>query len=224
MTLSITNSWSRLSQLTFKFSNLHDLKTKNPETDLVQFAKAKTLSQVKQIHSSKIFDIKTMDHTRNKVEADAMITNLKGVTLAIKTADCVPILLFDDAINVIGAIHSGWRGTKESIVKKTIALMNKNYHSNPKDISALIGPAINPCCYEVQKDLKDIFESFEGAIENRNGKTFLNLKAIIAKDLRESGIENIENISECTCCTPDLYPSYRRDKTDQRIFSIITLK
>jgi len=210
--------------LDVKISTFNDLQSGASQKDLTRFANGKPLSQLKQVHGTKVKNITSVDTSNMLLEADAMITNLKNVYLAIKTADCIPILLFDQKKNVIAAIHSGWRGTKNGIVKNTISKMIDCYNTNPKDLSALIGPGINPCCYEVQKDLVDAFEDTKYAIQTVNNKTFLNLKAVIKNDLASLGVNKIENIGTCTCCTPDLYPSYRRDKTDQRIFSIISIK
>ncbi len=79
---------------------------------------------------------------------DALITSLKNVSIAITTADCVPIILYAADKNVIGAVHAGWRGTVSYILKKTIQTMINHYHCNPDCIYAAIGPSISPAVFE----------------------------------------------------------------------------
>ena len=87
-------------------------------------------------------------------EGDAIITNVKNVIIGVFTADCVPVILVDEENKVIAAIHSGWRGTFESITLKTIKKMKEEFNTNEINIKAYIGPHIRKCCYEVSEELK----------------------------------------------------------------------
>ena len=108
---------------------------------------------LKQIHSDKILEYTGKDI--NDMEGDAVITNIKKIAVGIFTADCVPVILVDEVRKVVAAIHSGWRGTFESITFKTIEKMKNEFKCNEKNIKAYIGSHIRKCCYEVSEELKD---------------------------------------------------------------------
>ena len=89
---------------------------------------------------------------------DALVSSTPQVLLAIKTADCVPVLLGDARTGAFAAVHAGWRGTSESIVMKAIAQLQKEYSTRPEDMRVSIGPAANTCCYEVGSEVIDRFK------------------------------------------------------------------
>ena len=158
-------------------------------------------------------------------ETDALILKNKEQAIFLNFADCTPVILYDKKQNIGAISHAGWRGTAQKIVPKTIETMN----SNPKDIIAVIGPAIGFCCYNVGVDvyeqLKTTVENFDGLFEIRNGEIFVNLKGINAQQLREAGVENTDICPYCTCCNNDLFFSYRKENgTTNRHSAIIKLK
>ena len=104
-------------------------------------ARLKVLSQ---IHSPTVH---TVHGSEEVPPGDGMVTATPGVYLAIQTADCVPVLLVDTKRRLIGAVHAGWRGTVKRIVEVEVEKMRQDFASDPEDISALIGPSIDPCCY-----------------------------------------------------------------------------
>ncbi|MFP4486291.1 MAG: peptidoglycan editing factor PgeF [Campylobacterales bacterium] len=144
--------------------------------------------------------------------ADGLITNQKELFLAITLADCVGVLIYDPANQAIGAIHSGWRGTKKKIVNKSIRVMNDMYRSEPSRLKVFITPSIRSCCYEVGAEVASEFSEYSFALENVDGKYRLDLATIIVIDLLKAGVleKNIELSPLCTCCQKDLY-SYRRE-------------
>jgi YfiH family protein len=160
---------------------------------------------------------------------DAVITDKKRVALGIWTADCLPILMIDRSKKVIAAVHAGWRGIWRGIIERTVSEMNKAFESLPADIVAGIGPGIGPCCYEVGTDVKSLFQSshedHHQFIQERKGRTYLDLRGAAQLELSEVGIppENIEAIPLCTACRKDLFFSYRRDKKPERQLSFIML-
>lgn len=184
-----------------------------------------------QIHSD-IVNVVDESSICNKVEGDALVTNLKNVPLLIFTADCVPISIIDNVNKAIGLVHAGWRGTYEQISRNTIEKMQELYKSKPEDLVCIIGPSIGPCCYEVSKDLIDKFvDRFEKTTDNiyksRDESVFLNLWAVNKSILKNSGVkeENIHNMNLCTSCTSDEFHSYRKDdKTLGRIGTILEIK
>ena len=81
-------------------------------------------------------------------EADGIITNEPGLPLMVFTADCTPVLLCDTTCGVVGAVHSGWRGTAQNIVGEAIRCMHRQFGCDAKNIKAAIGPCISRCCFE----------------------------------------------------------------------------
>jgi len=93
-----------------------------------------------------------------------MITNIPGVLLTARTADCVPVLFWDEENNAVGAAHCGWRGTVQELQVKTVQKMREIYGTNPKNLKAAIGPCISKCCYEVSEEF---YENFVNALGER---------------------------------------------------------
>lgn len=185
---------------------------------------------LKQIHSDKILIYRAEGKSIKDEEGDAIITNEKNVIIGVFTADCVPIILIDEENNVAAAIHSGWKGTFESITLKTIKRMKKEFGTNEKNIKAYIGAHIRKCCYEVSEELKLKFIEKKDNIETEqlfNGKN-LNLEACILDDLKKAGISdsNINSLNLCTYCSDDMkLHSYRKSQGAYgRMFAFIILR
>jgi len=184
----------------------------------------------KQTHSAHIGIVRS-----NKdifPDTDALITNAQGICISVRTADCVPVLLFDPKKKVIAAIHSGWKGTVQKISKKTIEIMQKEFGTKPSDIIAGIGPCIGPTIYEVGMEVKELFDekfprnNFFSSVKNSE-KYILDLWKANTRVLIESGInENkIELAEMCTYSNQELFFSARRDKNKTgRLASGIMLK
>ena len=115
------------------------------------------LVQVKQIHSSVIHRVSSV--SREPLAGDGLITNATGVLLAVKTADCVPVLVVDVKRRVVGAFHAGWRGTVARIVEKGVGEMRRQFGSLPRDLRAAIGPCVRKCCYSDRPEVIAEFES-----------------------------------------------------------------
>ncbi|ERI92836.1 hypothetical protein HMPREF1982_01993 [Clostridiales bacterium oral taxon 876 str. F0540] len=176
-----------------------------------------------QIHSSLIYDYD------NKVyEGDALITDKRKTAIGVFTADCVPVLIYDKKIDVIAAVHSGWKGTISGIVINTINKMKKDYNCCASDLVVCIGPHNRLCCYEVGEELIDLFNENE-LFKNKdiiiNNK--LDLEKCIIEQLLSAGVlrENIESIKICTFCDENIpLHSYRKQKQQSgRLFSFIYL-
>jgi YfiH family protein len=115
------------------------------------------LVHVKQIHSSITHPVNVAP--RGVLTGDGLITNTPGLLLAVKTADCVPVLVADLKRRVVGAFHAGWRGTAARVVEKGIGEMRRQFGSLPRDLRAAIGPSVRRCCYSVGADVRAEFES-----------------------------------------------------------------
>ena len=111
-----------------------------------------------QVHGSKIAVVDRPDLTREDLEGyDAFVTDLPGIAIGVRTADCVPILLYDPVHRVIAAVHSGWKGTVLKISKNTISLMGERFGTHPADLQAVIGPAIGPASFQVGEEVVEKF-------------------------------------------------------------------
>ena len=136
----------------------------NPGTGAEAFTTRRTsvlpypVIQGHQVHGSRIAVIDRPDLTREDLEGyDAFICKLPGMAIGVRTADCVPILLYDPVRRVIAAVHSGWKGTVLKIAKKTITLMESDFGCKPSDISVTIGPAIGPDSFQVGEEVVEKF-------------------------------------------------------------------
>lgn len=147
---------------------------------------------------------------------DGLITNESKVPLVTLYADCVPLFFVDPIKKAIGLSHSGWKGTVNRIAEATIRKMNKEYNSRPEDILVGIGPSIGPCCFEVGKEVVDIFEerfpnNKEEIIRCMDGNYYIDLWKTIIITLLESGINksNIAVTDMCTKCNKEIFFSHR---------------
>lgn len=157
--------------------------------------------------------------TKELENVDGLITNKKNKILSVIFADCTPIFLYDPVKNVIGNIHSGWKGTVSKIGKVAIENMINNYSSTPEDIIACIGPTIRSCHFEVDADVKDTFEqAFNtteitriGVIKNGKQKYYINTVLANTMMMKELGLksENIIDCGICTVCENNFTYSYR---------------
>jgi YfiH family protein len=149
---------------------------------------------------------------------DAIITNQPGVILAVRTADCLPVLIFDPGKRVIAAVHSGWRGSLRGVVPKTVKCMVDRFSCNPITMIVGIGPSIRACCYEVgEMVLAPLAARFpywqEVAKEAGEKKAMLNLEELVRRQLLDLKIprSRIASVQACTRCDPERFVSYRRD-------------
>jgi YfiH family protein len=150
---------------------------------------------------------------------DGIVSTRPGIAIGIKTADCVPVFIIDPIKRIVGAVHAGWKGTACSIAARAVDIIVKMFGSDSKDIRAVIGPAIGPCCYEVDKR---VFESMKG-LPGRDlffkegddeGKWMLDLGAANNFQLEKRGIPagNIYSADLCTSCQRDTFFSHRGDE------------
>lgn len=150
---------------------------------------------------------------------DAVITNQPNIAICVKTADCVPIFLLDHARRVIANIHAGWQGTVRNIAGKAVSVLERQFGSRRQDLIAVIGPAIGPCCYEVDAPviaaLGDWRDSHDICRASRHpDRLMLDLSRLNQEQLAQAGLAagQISRIDLCTACREDLFFSHRRDK------------
>lgn len=170
-----------------------------------------------QTHSD---HIEFVDNRTEYPDTDGLIITKKNIPIVLRFADCTP-LIFYDTKQKIGAIsHAGWRGTAQKIGVKTIAKME----ANPKNIIAIIGPAIGLCCYEVSDDVKNkLLATTDDTTGLTNGKN-VDLKRINSRQLEEIGVTKIDICPYCTSCNNDLFYSYRKENgTEKRHYTTLML-
>lgn len=176
----------------------------------------------KQIHSAIVSYVDKPGFTG---ESDAMITDKPEIGLAVSVADCTPVFLYDYKQNIIAAIHSGWRGTKEGIVENTVHKLRTDFKVNPKYLYAYIGPSITQQNYEVGPEVAELFD--ERYILPRGDKFLLDVKTANYDMLIEAGIpaSHIQASNLCTYTNNSLLHSYRKDGAiSGRAYGVIALK
>ena len=175
----------------------------------------------RQIHSD---IINLVEEFTQNLEGDALVTKSKNLGLAISTADCTNIYLYDSANDVIAAVHSGWMGTEKRILEKTLYLLFDKFNSEPQNIYTYFGPSICQNYYEVGEEFKQKFDS-KYMLPN-NKKLLLDLKSANKDMLLKNGItESQIEISDICSFENENYHSYRRDKENSgRALGVIALK
>jgi YfiH family protein len=191
----------------------------------------KKLILIKQTHSSKI--IRINDNNLNySFEADGVITSSKNVVLGILTADCAPIIIYDDKNKFVCNLHSGWKGSLNNISEKAINLFDK-YQIKRKNLTAIVGPCLGVKNYEVdrnfQKKFMDKNIKYNKFFKYKNKKKFyFNIRALINYQLSELGLKKIYNINRDTYSNDNLFFSHRHathkgQKATGRLINLISL-
>lgn len=170
-----------------------------------------------QVHGNSVA-IVGMEHARSVIPTtDALITRTPGVTLMLRFADCLPIVLWDPVQQAIALAHAGWRGTAANAAQRIASMMVEEFGSDPTQMIAGLGPAIGPCCYqigaEVANPLKASLQNWERAIKVTEGSTYcLDLWEANRQQLVEAGVRRIEISHVCTSCHTDEFFSHRAEK------------
>jgi len=151
------------------------------------------------------------------LQADIILTDKPGITLMMRFADCVPILLYDPVRKVVGIAHAGWMGTIRGTVRAAVEAMQTRFGSKPADIQAGIGPSIGPDHYQVGLDVvSKVRQAFgsdaSGLLAERDGSTFFDLWAANRQLLELAGVGQIEVAGLCTACHTDDWFSHRAEK------------
>jgi YfiH family protein len=207
---------------------------------------------LRQVHSDLIHLVD--GPTSEPPAGDGLITRTPGLLLAVKTADCLPVLLVDGKRRAIAALHAGWRGTVKRMVEKAVGEMRRRFGSQAKDLLAAIGPGIHACCYEVGQEVREEFRSqfayadelfahhySSDPVHDRYPLLFLNMRApghgeaprtlrldlveANRRQLREAGVEKVWASPLCTSCRTDLLFSHRAEKGGTgRMMAVIGIK
>ena len=184
------------------------------------FDKNFKLATAWQIHGDNVKIVRNEEDIKNSEEKfDALVSDLENVLVGVKTADCVPVLIGDTKTRSFAAVHAGWRGTVQSIVRKTVEKMRAHYCTNPEDLVCAIGPAATCKNYEIGQNVIDAFEENFTASEEfftptRAGHALIDLHKANKNQLLSIGVaaENIFVAPFCTMERTDLFFSYRAEK------------
>lgn len=191
-----------------------------------------------QVHEDKIAIITRADISRDELPGcDAYVTNLPGCAIGVRTADCVPVLLYDPVRRVVAAVHAGWKGTVKRIPQKTITTLITRFRTRPEDLVAVIGPSISADSFQVGEEVVTFFKqqgfpmdeiwSFRGPVTGRpmEGGHHIDLWSANRWLLEQSGVrpEKIRVAGIDTYTTPDFFSARREGTRCGRIISAIRL-
>lgn len=179
-----------------------------------------------QVHGTRVTTVVAADAGKGATlwnapmpACDALITQARGTTLVVLTADCVPVLFYDPVQQAIGAAHSGWRGTVDHIAVRVLERMAVEFSTRPEDVRVSIGPSIRSCCYEVDELVANpVRVAFGSRVlwkrPARVDKYLLSLQSCIRADLLDCGVAfaNVDDVGVCTSCHHDVLFSHRADK------------
>lgn len=190
------------------------------------------LVKSKQVHGIDGVAFTSFEHVPSpySLEGDYLITRLPAIGLAVDTADCIPLILYDNENHIVCIVHAGWRGIAQNIVQKSIDHLKSIARTQPEDLSIFVGPSAGVCCYEFEGDALSHFSSlnyFNKIIAHVRGKVHIDLIACIYEQLKEAGVSAAAinlNFHVCTICNTQ-FPSYRRDKNfSRRMLTVVALK
>ncbi|MBF0595064.1 MAG: polyphenol oxidase family protein [Candidatus Omnitrophica bacterium] len=178
----------------------------------------------KQVHGDVIWEVGPKDADQAGVyEADAVVTTTPGLGVAVRTADCLPLMLFAPGRNVVAAVHAGWKSTRLDIAAKTMALLKKKYLVDPATVRAAIGPCIRTQSCAVGPEFREYFP--QEVVEGQDGLHF-DIAAANRRQLLSEGVR-AENIFDCGCdtFTDRAWHSFRRDgEASGRLIHAIMMK
>jgi YfiH family protein len=177
---------------------------------------------LKQVHGARVVDA---HQATGEPEADAAVAHGAGAVCVVKAADCLPVLLADEAGTVVGAAHAGWRGLAAGVIEATVDAMR----APPGVLLAWLGPAIGPRAYEVGEEVRAAFLARDAQLAaafapNRPGHWLLDLYAAARQRLAARGVTRVFGGGFCTYSEPERFPSWRRDRARERIAAFVWLE
>jgi len=175
-----------------------------------------------QVHGSKVAMITNAEQGKGALDAhteiagvDALITSAKDTYLMIKTADCLPVLIYDSALRVVAAVHAGWRGIIDQIIPEVVGQL-RQMGCEMENLNIALGPGICQKHFIVQNSVLKLFlENYPSATFVRNKDGYVDLKKAVISDLKKAQIHpgNIELAHFCTVCDNGIYGSFRQEGT-----------
>jgi len=164
-----------------------------------------------------------LDYASSIMDTDGFITDQLGVPLAILTADCLSIFIYDPERPAIAILHAGWRSTEINISQAGISRMREKFGSQAKDLLVGFGPSIRSCCFQVEEDFKS---NFAFGLFKRDGGVFMDIALINQRQLVDCGVreENIFDPAFCTFSDDDFFSFRKEAQAAGRLISVMMLK
>jgi YfiH family protein len=180
--------------------------------------------QAGQVHGASLAAIESSECSDDPIPGcDGLATRLPGLALVIRTADCLPIFIWDPLQGVAGLVHAGWRGLAKQLPLRVASFLRQWYRSQPHDLWIGIGPAIRGCCYEVEPGFKRLFGAW---VSETNGRWTCDLVGCATGQLLAAGVRpaRLQDCGRCTSCDSARWYSVRREgETTARLYSFIML-
>jgi YfiH family protein len=206
------------------------LSSSEDNQQLARAVGASRVAMATQVHGRTVVVMKNGEApAAARPEADAFVSNRSDIAVAVRVADCVPLLMADRTRGVVSAVHAGWRGTAARAAVAALDALEREFGTKPADVVAAIGPSIGACCYEVGSELVDAFAAagherylidrwFLAPAPPRGTRERAKLRLDVAganrDQLRLAGVpeEQIHSSGLCTAMHLDLLTSYRAEK------------
>lgn len=183
-----------------------------------------TVAAAEQVHAGSVAAIGSAREREPLAGADALITDVPGLALAIRTADCLPVFFADPNRRAVGLAHAGWRGIAAGLPARVVTAMRRSFQSRAHELHVAIGPAIRRCCYEVGAE----FEArFQPHVRQRDGRRTCDLIEAATAQLTACGVrpERIVDTQACTACDTQRWFSLRREgPATGRLTSLIVIR
>jgi polyphenol oxidase len=230
---SVIASFSRRQDgnMSLSFGDIRDSLENRKKFLSVQDIDYRDLITAQQVHGKNVEYMRqknkgsgASDYESSVIDTDGFITDQPGVPLAILTADCLPVFIYDPRRPAIAILHAGWRSSEQNISEEGLKGMQNKFGSRPKDLLVGFGPSIRSCCFEVEKDFKS---NFAFGLLKRNGRVFMDIALINQRQLVNCGVreENIFDPALCTFCNNNDFFSFRKEaKAAGRLISVMMLK
>lgn len=211
---------------------VHGFTTRSVGFDTAKIAEHTKISQdkifhVEQVHGDNVVIIDEKTRRENLPPADALVTNLPGILIGVRTADCLPILLYDSKKQVVAAIHAGYKGILSDVILKTLTVLMQTMGCRLENLNFVFGPAICVAHYEVGDEVIAAFRERFGVRFAYDRATYpkphLDIAATARMTLEDEGLfhRNFTDLGLCTFENEELFYSHRRQKDEGRQFNFI---
>ncbi len=175
------------------------------------------VATARQVHGARVAVVDANQRGTTQPQTDSLISAEPGTCLLLRFADCLPLMLYDPVRSAIALVHAGWRGLVAGVVRNTVLRLQHAFACCPRDLVAGLGPTIGPCCYEVGPDLilevKRVFDDpSHFLVSQPPGTWHLDLPGAVRWQLRQAGVQQIEESGVCTACHTDEFFSHRAEQ------------
>ncbi len=171
----------------------------------------------RQVHGDRVALVTAYDGGKIFPETDALISDIPGLVLLLRFADCVPVLCYAPRERAVGLAHAGWQGTVKKIAQKTALEMMETFRCRPDDLLVGLGPAIGPCCFEAGPEVIEALRASHPRAEELlsqvqpDGKAHVDLLQANVQQLAEIGVRRVELAGMCTSCLRHEFYSHRAE-------------